>query len=103
MKNILSKQRVIRSFLIGLCIFIWGIKVPALLGNSTPLFCYTRDEWGNKTLVKENGAVVVEDTFIMEIPKKEWSENSSTTITITLEDEEGNRKARTIKILKKEP
>ena len=63
-----SKQKIIRSMLIGICLFIWGIWIPSCIGDVVTLFCYTRDEMGNKALVKDNGVVYVEDTFIMEIP-----------------------------------
>lgn len=103
MKKFLSKQMVLRSLLIGCSIFIWGVKVPAQLGSKDSLFCYTRDALGNKALIKDNGAVFVEDTFIMEIPKEEWTENEDAIITIILEDENGNQKMKTMRLYEKEP
>lgn len=96
MKKFLSKQKIVRSFLIGLGICVWGIKIPAGLRGSESLFCYTRDAWGHKTLVRDNGEVFVEDIFVMEIPKEAWKDNENATVTIILEDEAGNRKIKTI-------
>ena len=103
MKKFFSKQRILRVFLLGFGIFIWMIKIPSLVDTKEALFCYTRDEWGNKELIKDNGAVYVEDSFVMEIPKKEWSLTEDTTVTIILEDKNGNQKIKTIKLYEKEP
>lgn len=103
MKKIFSKQKILRSFLSGLGVWVWGIQISAGLSGSEALFCYTRDAWGNKTLIRNNGEVYVEDIFVMEIPKDEWMDNENTTITIILEDEAGNRKTKTIKLHKKDP
>lgn len=103
MQKFLSKQIIMRGFLIGFGIFLWGVKIPAQSGSRDTLFCYTRDAKGNKALIKDNGTVFVEDTFIMEIPKEEWTENKDTTITIILEDSGGNQKRKTIRLYEKEP
>lgn len=103
MKKILSKQRIFRSLLICLCIFTWGIQIPGQSGSRETLFCYTRDAFGNKALVKENGAVFVEDIFIMEIPKEEFAYSEDTKITIILEDKEGNQKIKTMRLYEKKP
>lgn len=103
MKKFLSKQKIIRSFLIGLGVFVWGIKIPAGLNDSESLFCYTRDAWGHKTLVKDNGEVFVEDIFVMEIPKEAWKNDKNVTVTIILEDEDGQRKTKTIRIHESKP
>lgn len=103
MKKFLSKQRIIRSLLFGLGIFIWGIKIPNGLRTSESLFCYTRDALGNKALVKDYGEVFVEDIFVMEIPKEAWKEHENATVTIILEDEAGNRKTKTIKLHERNP
>lgn len=101
MKKILSEQRVLRILLIGLAIFIWGFKVPVHINEGESLFCYMRDLNGNKALIRDNGAVFVEDIFIMEIPKKSWDGNENVTITVILEDEEGNRKMKKIRLYEK--
>lgn len=96
-----SKQKIIRSMLIGICLFIWGIWIPSQIGDVVTLFCYTRDEMGNKALVKDNGVVYVEDTFIMEIPADEMDKSGESTITVIMEDEMGNRKKKTIRLCQK--
>lgn len=103
MKKFYSKQIILRSFLAGLGVFVWGIKIFTGLSSSEVLFCYTRDVRGNKTLIKDNGDVFVEDIFVMEIPKDEWKDNENTTVTIILEDEAGNRKTKTIELHERKP
>ena len=98
MKKFLSKQKIARGLLAGLSFFIWGFLVPTGLNGSETLFCYTRDASGNKALVRDFGEVYVEDVFVMEIPSKEWEDNESATVTIILEDEDGNRKVKTIEL-----
>lgn len=101
MIKILSGQRVFRGLLIGLSVFIWGFKIPNLFGSTETLFCYTRDSYGNKALIKDNGAVFVEDIFVMEIPKNEWNENVK--VTVILEDDNGNQKIKTIRLYETKP
>lgn len=98
MKKFLSKQKTVRVLLAGLGILIWGLIIPSGLNGSEALFCYTRDARGNKTLVRDYGEVFVEDIFVMEIPSKEWEDNENTTVTIILEDQDGNRKMKTIEL-----
>ena len=102
MKKILSRQIYLRILLIGLTIFIWGYKMPMQYESVESLFCYMRDVNGNKALIRDNGAVFVEDIFVMEIPKKSWDGNENVTITVILEDQEGNRKMKKIRLYGKE-
>jgi len=102
MKKIRSGQIYLRILLIGLAVFIWGYKMPMSLEKVESLFCYIRDDRGNKALIRDNGAVFVEDIFVMEIPKKSWAEKENVTITVILEDEEGNRKIKKIRLYEKE-
>ena len=92
MRKILSGQIVIRGLLIALVFIIWGIKIQGLKMES--LFCYTRDVYGNKALIKDNGEVFVKDVFVMEIPMDVWDTDENVTITVILEDEKGNRKMK---------
>lgn len=103
MKKILSGQIVLRILLIGLAIFIWGFKIPGQFNRGEALFCYMRDINGNKALIRDNGAVFVEDIFVMEIPKKSWDGKENVTITVILEDEEGKRKTKKIRLYGEEP
>ena len=96
-----SKQKIVRSVLIGITLFIWGIWIPGQIGDVVTLFCYTRDEKGNKALVKDNGVVYVEDIFIMEIPVDEIDKTGESTITVIMEDELGNQKKKTIRLCQK--
>ena len=102
MKKILSGQMCLRGLLIGLVLFIWGYEVPEHMNSDETLFCYMRDVNGNKALIRENGTVFVEDIFVMEIPKKSWDGNENVTITVILEDQEGNRKMKKIRLYEKE-
>lgn len=101
MKKLISKQKVLRSLLLGLGIYIWFILVPGQMGEVSSLFCYTRDEAGNKTLVRDFGTVYVEDVFIMEIPVEDLVLDGDSTITVIMEDETGNQKKKTIKLCPK--
>ena len=101
MKKILSGQICLRILLIGLAVFIWGYKLPSQFEKVSTLFCYMRDVNGNKALIRDNGAVFVEDIFVMEIPKKSWEENENVTLTVILEDEDGNRKIKKIRLFEK--
>ena len=103
MKKILSGQMCLRGLLIGLVLFIWGYEVPEHMNSDETLFCYMRDVNGNKALIRENGTVFVEDIFVMEIPKKSWDENENVTITVILEDEEGKRKTKKVRLFEKKP
>ena len=103
MKNILSGQRIFRGLLIGFILFIWGYKIPDIYSSKEVLFCYTRDSYGNKALIKDNGAVYVDDIFVMEIPKNEWDTDKDVTVTVILEDENGNQKIKTMRLYEKKP
>ena len=103
MRKILSGQIVLRILLIVLGIFIWGFIVPEQFNRGESLFCYMRDVNGNKALIQDNGAVFVEDIFVMEIPRISWKENENVTVTVILEDEEGNRKMKKIRLYEMEP
>lgn len=101
MKKILSGQRGLRGLLAGLCIAIWSLAIRGQSVTKDSLFCYTRDDYGNKALIRENGAVFVEDIFIMEIPKEEWEKNENVSLTVILEDESGNQKIKKIRLCEK--
>lgn len=103
MKKILSGQMILRILLVALGIFIWVFKVPQQFNKRESLFCYMRDINGNKALIQDNGAVFVEDIFVMEIPRKSWDENENVTVTVILEDEDGNRKMKKIRLYEKKP
>lgn len=98
MREFFSKQRIVRGLFAGLSILIWGFIIPSGLNDGEALFCYTRDARGNKTLVRDYGEVFVEDIFVMEIPSKEWKNNENTTVTIILEDQDGNKKIKTVEL-----
>lgn len=102
MFKFISKQKIARSILIVLAVFIWESAIYVNSGSKATLFCYTRDELGNKALVKDNGIFYVEDTFIMEIPKEEFKESGNSTITVIMEDESGNQKRKVIRLYPKE-
>ena len=103
MKKILSGQRILRGLLIALIFFMLVIKDEKQSENAETLFCYTRDGCGNKALIKDNGAVCVEDVFVMEIPSGEWNCNGSVTLTVIVEDQEGNRKTKKLRLYEKKP
>ncbi|MBQ8041493.1 MAG: hypothetical protein IJ274_16780 [Lachnospiraceae bacterium] len=103
MRKILSGQIVIRGLLIALTVFIWGIKIPGQFYSREVLFCYTRDMYGNKALIKDDGAVFVEDIFVMEIPLDIRNQDENITVTVILEDESGNRKTKKVRLYEKKP
>lgn len=103
MRKFLSGQIWIRGLLIALTLFVWCIKVPERYKEKDTLFCYTRDCNGNKALIKDDGTVYVEDIFVMEIPAVAWDFKETVTVTIIVEDEEGNRKTKQIRLNEKEP
>ncbi len=103
MRKVLSGQIWIRGLLIALTLFVWCIKVPEGYKGKETLFCYTRDGNGNKELIKDDGMVYVEDTFVMEIPADEWNFKESVTVTVIVEDKEGNRKTKKIRLNEKRP
>lgn len=96
MKKILSGQIVLRGLLIVLEILIWGYGICGQSDRKDTLFCYTRDSYGNKALIRDNGVVFVEDIFVMEIPSQSWDGNDNVSVTVILEDEEGNQKTKKI-------
>ncbi len=93
-----SGQLGIRGLLIALALFVWCIKIPEIIHNNDTLFCYTRDGYGNKALIRNDGTVYVEDTFIMEIPTESWKLKESVTLTVIMEDEDGNKKTKRIRL-----
>ncbi len=103
MRKSQSGQIWIRGLLIALALFVWCIKVPERFEKKEQLFCYIRDVHGNKALIKDDGTVYVEDTFVMEIPANAWDFKESVTVTVIVEDEEGNRRTKKIRLNEKEP
>ena len=98
MKKHSSGQLGIRGFLIALALFVWCIKIPEIFQKNETLFCYTRDSYGNKALMRDDGTVYVKDTFIMEIPTEAWKLKEGVILTVILEDEDGNRQSKRIRL-----
>lgn len=103
MRKSLSGQIWIKGLLIALALFVWCIKVPERYEGKNTLFCYTRDEYGNKALIKDDGTVYVEDIFVMEIPSDAWDFKENVTVTVIVEDEDGNRRSKKIRLNEKKP
>ncbi len=101
MKEFLSKHGRKRVLLACTGLFLWLVVIPFRGNYAEPLFCYTRDAFGNKALMKDEGVVYVEDVFVVEIPKEEWDGSGENTVTVILEDENGRIKTKTLKLYEK--
>lgn len=99
MKKNLSGQSLFRGLLVTFVIFLWGILIPKKELQVDSLFCYTRDSYGNKALMKDDGIVEVEDVFILEIPLK--MKEDSLTFTVIMEDEKGRKEVKCIEVIPK--
>ena len=99
MKKNLSGQSLFRGLLVTFVIFLWGILIPKKELQVDSLFCYTRDSYGNKALMKDDGIVEVEDVFILEIPLKK--KEDSLTFTVIMEDEKGRKEVKCIEVIPK--
>ena len=97
MKKNLSGQSLFRGLLVTFVIFLWGILIPKKELQVDSLFCYTRDSYGNKALMKDDGIVEVEDVFILEIPLKK--KEDSLTFTVIMEDEKGRKEVKCIEVI----
>ena len=101
MKKNLSGQSLFRGLLVTFVIFLWGILIPKKELQVDSLFCYTRDSYGNKALMKDDGRVEVEDVFILEIPLEKKQGEDSLTLTVIMEDEKGRKEVKCIEVIPK--